>query len=356
MTLSDIVHWRVRRVGRFALLAVRSGPMQKVVGADLSNVEAPKAEFQPSVELSPSAVATAKPQMANQSLKAIGLMCLAWISFAGIDVSAKYLTTVYAMPVPQVVWARFLGQFAAIVLVMGLAALPGLLASQKPGFQLLRSLLLLGSTLANFIALQYLRIDQTTTISFLTPLSVALLAGPFLGEWVGWRRVIAILVGFSGVLVAVRPGFTEVHPAFLIALMSMGCYALFSLLTRYLSPYDKPEVTLFYSMLAGTFLVAPVAWTVWVAPPDRTALLLLCTIGVWGAIGHYLFIIAHKYAPAAVIAPFVYIALLSHSGAGYVVFGHVPDVWTLSGAAIVIASGLYLIHRERIRANLESVT
>jgi drug/metabolite transporter (DMT)-like permease len=297
-----------------------------------------------------------KEQIASQPLKAIGLMCLAWISFAGIDVSAKYLTTVYAVPVPQIVWARFLGQFAVIILVMGLAALPKLLASQKPGFQLIRSLLLLGSTLANFIALQYLRIDQTTTISFLTPLTVALLAGPFLGEWVGWRRVIAILVGFAGVLVAVRPGFTEVHPAFLVALGSMCCYALFSLLTRYLSPHDKPEVTLFYSMLAGTFLVAPFALAAWVTPPDRTAMILLMTIGIWGAIGHYLFIIAHKYAPAAVIAPFVYIALLSHSGAGYLVFDQVPDIWTLAGAAIVILSGLYIFHRERVRATAESKT
>jgi drug/metabolite transporter (DMT)-like permease len=323
--------------------------MQKVAGIQSSPDASP-----PEPLAGRKQMASGKQQMANQPLKAIGLMCLAWVSFAGIDVSAKYLTTVYALPVPQIVWARFLGQFAAIILVMGLTALPGLLASHKPGFQLLRSVLLLGSTLANFIALQYLRVDQTTTISFLTPLTVALLAGPFLGEWVGWRRIVAILVGFSGVLVAVRPGFAEVHPAFLIALMSMGCYALFSLLTRYLSPHDKPEVTLFYSMLAGTFLVAPVALSVWVAPPDRTALILLCTIGIWGAVGHYLFIIAHKYAPAAVISPFVYIALLSHSGAAYLVFGHVPDVWTLAGAAIVIASGLYIIHRERVRAATES--
>jgi drug/metabolite transporter (DMT)-like permease len=327
--------------------------MQKTVGETLSE-ETFGSTRSPVVEPSIKPSATPKLQVANQPLKAIGLMCLAWVSFAGIDVSAKYLSTIYAIPVPQVVWARFMGQFAVIVLVMGLAALPRLLASSKPGYQLLRSLLLLGSTLANFLALQYLRIDQTTTISFLTPLTVALLAGPFLGEWVGWRRVVAILIGFCGVLVAVRPGFAEVHPAFLIALGSMGCYALFSLLTRYLSPHDPAEVTLFYSMLAGVFLIAPFAWTVWIAPPDQTALILLCTIGIWGAVGHYLFIIAHRYAPAAVIAPFVYIALISHSGAGYLVFGQVPDGWTLAGAGIVIVSGLYIIHRERVRAVPES--
>lgn len=294
-------------------------------------------------------------QIASQPLKAIALMCVAWVSFAGIDVSAKYLTTVYALPMPQIVWARFLGQFGVIVAVMGLAALPRLLSSQKPAHQLLRSLLLLGSTIGNFIALKYLRLDQTTTITFLTPLTVALLAGPFLGEWAGWRRFMAIMVGFCGILVAIRPGVAEVHPAFLVAIASMSCYALFSLSTRYLSPYDPPEVTLFYSLLAGTFLVAPFAWTAWVAPPDLTAAILLCTMGVWAAIGHYLFIIAHRYAPAAVIAPFVYIALISHSGAGYLVFGHVPDAWTLAGAVIVIGSGLYIIHRERVLGRLAKV-
>jgi drug/metabolite transporter (DMT)-like permease len=286
--------------------------------------------------------------VASQPLKAIGLMCVAWFAFAGIDVSAKYLATVYALPMPQVVWARFIGQFWVIVLVMGLTAVPRLLRSQVPARQLLRSCLLLGSTVTNFFALKYLRLDQTTTIAFLTPLTVALLAGPILGEWVGWRRFTAILVGFCGILVAMRPGIAEVHPAFLFALASMSCYALFSLLTRNLSAYDPPEVTLFYSLLAGSFLVAPFAWAVWVPLPDTTALLLLCGMGVWAAIGHYLFIVAHRYAPASVIAPFVYISLISHSGAGYLAFGHVPDGWTLAGAVIVIASGLYIIHRERV--------
>jgi drug/metabolite transporter (DMT)-like permease len=297
-----------------------------------------------------AALVAKNQQVASQPLKAIGLMCLAWALFAGIDVSAKYLTTVSGLPMPQIVWSRFFGQFVVIILMMGLTSLPRLLASQKPMLQVGRSLLLLGSTIGNFIALKYLRMDQTTTIAFLNPLVVALLAGPLLGEWVGWRRMVAILVGFCGILVAVRPGFVEVHPAFLFAFASMSCYAVFSLLTRHLSPYDPTEVTLFYSLFAGTFLMAPFAWAAWVTPPDQMALLVLCTMGVWAGAGHYLFIVAHRYAPAAVIAPFVYIALLTHSGAGYLVFGHVPDAWTLAGAAIVIASGLYLIHRERVRA------
>lgn len=289
-------------------------------------------------------------QAAPQTVKAILLMCVAWAAFAGIDTSAKYLAQTYQLPTAQIIWSRFIGQFAAIVLVMGLASLPRLLRSTMPGLQLTRSILLLGSTAANFVAMQHLRLDQTTTILFLTPLTVALLAGPILGEWVGWRRMIAILVGFVGVLVAVRPGFGGMHWMAIFSFASMIAYAFFSLLTRYLAPHDPPEVTLFYSLMAGTFILAPVAIAQWMPVPDLTAALLLATIGLWAAIGHYLFIIAHRYAPAATIAPFVYIAILTHSLAGYLVFNDVPDQWTLGGAAIVVSSGLYLLHRERIRA------
>ncbi|MFM2422744.1 MAG: hypothetical protein RL291_1274, partial [Pseudomonadota bacterium] len=120
--------------------------------------------------------------------------------------------------------------------------------------------------------------------------------------------------------------------------------------TRHLSPHDPTEVTLFYSLFAGTFVFAPFALAQWVAPPDTRALILLMTIGLWGTVGHYLFILAHRYAPAATVAPFVYVAIITHSITGYVIFDDVPDAWTLVGAAIVIASGLYLLHRERVRA------
>ena len=148
-------------------------------------------------------------------LRAIGLMCIAWVLFACLDTTAKYLGSATDLPAAQVVWMRFLGQFLAMVAVLGIIAIPRLLQTQKLKTQIARSFLLLGSTTFNFLALKHLRLDQTTTVGFLTPLTVALLAGPMLGEWIGWRRALAILVGFGGILVAIRPGFTEVPPAFL---------------------------------------------------------------------------------------------------------------------------------------------
>ena len=236
---------------------------------------------------------------ASRPLRAIGLMCVAWVLFACLDTTVKYLGTFTPLPASQVIWMRFLGQFLAMVALLGLLAVPSLLRTRKLAVQLVRSLLMLASTAFNFLALRHLRLDQTTTIGFLTPLTVALLAGPLLGEWIGWRRAIGIAVGFAGILLALRPGVTAMHPAVLLSLAGMLCYAVFSISTRYLAPYDRAEVTLFYSLLAGSLIVAPFALAEWVWPADRFIWLLLLSMGAYGGLGHYLFILAHRYAPAS---------------------------------------------------------
>jgi drug/metabolite transporter (DMT)-like permease len=287
-------------------------------------------------------------QPAPNVLKGIGLMLIALVVFSCLDTTAKYMATVVELPLPQVVWLRFVSQFMLIALLMGIVSLPRLLLTRKIWHQALRSCLMLGSTLLNFIALKTLRLDQTQTIAFLAPFIVALLAGPFLGEWIRWRRMLAILVGFSGILVAVRPGYGALEPGMIFAMGSMLCYAVFMLLTRYLAAYDPPEVTLFYSLIAGTFVMAPFALADWVWPQDALTWLLLVSMGFWGGLGHFIFILAYRHAPASVLAPFIYLGLITHGTGGYLVFGQVPDAWTLAGAAIVIASGIYMVHRERV--------
>jgi drug/metabolite transporter (DMT)-like permease len=300
------------------------------------------------------AIEFAAPQAQSQPLRAISLMCLACGLFACLDTTAKYLVVVTDLPVGQLVWMRYLGQFVAMVITLGLVAVPSLVRTTRLRQQLLRSLLLLVSTGCNFLALRHLRLDQTTTIGFLTPMMVAALAGPVLGEWIGWRRAVGIAVGFAGILLALRPGVNEFHPAFLFAFCGMFAYAAFSLITRYLAPYDAAEVTLFYSLVAGAFLVAPFALTTWVWPTPFGWALMLST-GIYGGLGHYLFILAHRYAPASTVVPFIYITLITHSTGGYLVFGQLPDAWTLGGAAIVVLSGLYLLHRERVTLRAAAV-
>lgn len=292
---------------------------------------------------------------AANPVRAIMLMCIASALFACLDTTAKYLVVTTQVPLSEVVWLRYLGQLVAMVAVLGLISVPKLLNTQRIGAQLVRSCLLLSSTAFNFVALRHLRLDQTTTIGFLTPLMVAALAGPLLGEWIGWRRTVAIVIGFGGVMLAVRPGFTGLHPAFLFAFGSMLSYAFFSLITRYLAAYDSSETTLFYSLFAGTFLVAPFAIMDWLWPDNWQTWLLLMSMGLYGALGHYLFIVAHRLAPASRVVPFIYVTLITHSAGGFLVFGDVPDSWTLVGAAVVIGSGLYLFHRERVTARAEAV-
>lgn len=296
------------------------------------------------------ATATRRYATTSNPMRGIGLICLATALFSGLDATAKYLGTIAGLPTPQIVWIRFLGQFGAIILAFGLFALPRLWSSQKPWLQLARSALLLASTVTNFVAMQTLRLDQLVTVGFLTPLAVALLSGPLLGEWIGWRRLVAILVGFSGILIAVRPGFTTFEPAFLIAFGNVIAYALFQILTRHLSPYDPPETTLFFSMLFGAFLMAPVAWNVWEWPQTAAVWGLLASMGVWAALGHGLLIVAYRYADTNTLAPFIYVSLITHTLAGWLVFGQVPDLWTLAGALVIIGSGLYVLWREQVRA------
>ncbi|MBS0242228.1 MAG: DMT family transporter [Proteobacteria bacterium] len=299
------------------------------------------------IPAAPRAQPLASPP-SQQPLKGIGLMCLALAFFACLDTTAKYMGTMAQLPVAQVVWLRFVSQFVLMLMVAGILAVPKLLATQRIWHQLFRSSLMLGSTLLNFLALRTLRLDQAQTVYFLAPFTVALLSGPFLGEWVGWRRMTAILVGFSGILVVVRPGIAEFEPALILAFGSMLCYAAFMLLTRYLASFDAPMVTLFYSLLAGAFIMAPAALLQWVWPKDFVTWLLLVSMGFWGGLGHFIFIIAYRFAPASTLAPFIYLGLLTHSTAGWLVFNQVPDRWTLMGASIVIASGIYLLHRERV--------
>ncbi|MCC7252697.1 DMT family transporter [Hyphomicrobium sp.] len=289
-------------------------------------------------------------EIARRRLQAIGLMLMAVVLFSGLDTTAKYLVTREGLGMGQVVWSRFIGQFALLFLLVpafGVMSTKALFTTSRLGWQLVRSVLMVGTTAFNFLALEYLRLDQTITIVFLAPLVVALLAGPLLGEWVGRRRVAAVMVGFVGVLIAVRPGFGVMHPAVLYAFAAMLAYAFFMLLTRHMARFDPPLVTLFYSMFVGAIGGIPFAIADWQTPSHALAWVLLGALGILGGLGHWLFLHAYRLAPASAIAPFLYMQLLTMVAFGFAVFGDLPDLWTLAGATLIVASGVYLVHRER---------
>jgi drug/metabolite transporter (DMT)-like permease len=283
----------------------------------------------------------------NHRLRAIGFMGLATLCFAALDSTGKYLIVKLGVPVIEVSWLRFVGHIVFNAVALWPLAFTPSLRSAKPMVQIFRSGLMVVTTGFNFLALRYLQLDQTITIFFLTPLLVAALAGPLLGEWVGWHRMLAIIAGFFGVLLVMHPGIGSVHWAMLIALIATLGYAVYNIATRYLAAFDPATVTQTYTPLVGAIVLAAPALAAWQWPADGFETLLLASLGFWGGLGHWFLILAHREAPAPVLAPFIYVGLIWMSALGFFVFGDVPTLWTLSGAAVVIVSGLYLLARER---------
>ena len=298
-----------------------------------------------------------KPELAAQARDAararrdrligIALMCGAVATFSCLDTTAKYLGR--HIDVVQVVWARYTFAFLLTLLISNPLRRPRLLRTGRPVLQVTRAAILLGSTALNFFALKYLRLDQVLAITFSTPFFVAALSGPVLGEWVGARRWAAIGTGFFGIMVITRPGFGVMHPAALLAILATLSYAVYMLSTRLLSRVDSNDTTLFYSKFVGAAVMLPVVPFFW-HTPDLFQFALMMMAGALASFGHYMLIVAHRHAPASVLSSFIYSQLVWVVMLGYAVFGDVPDGYTLACAAsIVIASGLYIFHRERIR-------
>lgn len=277
----------------------------------------------------------------------IGLMCAALAVFSVLDASAKWIAD--HMDALQGVWARYA---VSVVLVMALLnpwSRPGVMKTRAPKLQAIRSLMLLLSTVFNFLALQYLQLAEAMTLVFAAPLLIALLSGPFLGEWPGPRRLAAIAVGFLGVLIVMRPGVGGLHPAAFLTLAGVVCYAFYNLLTRKLASVDSSETTMVYSGVAGIVLMTPLMPFIWTTPASPLIWAVMLLMGACGAFGHWMVIGAHRRAPATVLAPLMYTQLIWMLILGWLVFGQWPDRWTLAGGAVVVASGLYIIYRERVR-------
>ena len=278
-------------------------------------------------------------------------MALAVVFFAGLDSSAKYLSR--TLPAVEVVWARYLGAAMVAAAATRVFARPRVLRSRRPGLQALRSVLLLGSTVANFFALRKLQLAETSTIAFLSPIFIALLSGPLLGEWPGRARLAAIAVGFVGVVAATRPGAGAFQPVVLVAVAGALCNAGYSLATRGVAGRDNGRTTLLWTQFAGLVALTPLVPWIWTAPADARGWAVMAGLGAFGAIGHALLIKAHQLAPASVLAPFGYSQLLWMIASGYFVFGDWPPATTLLGAGLVVGCGLFLLFHERRSATLK---
>jgi drug/metabolite transporter (DMT)-like permease len=294
--------------------------------------------------------AAAAAEDRRMRILAIALMCATMLCFTGLDTSSKWLGL--RLPTAQIVWARYTSATLIALLATRPWSHPGVFRSRRPGLQALRSLLLLGSTAAVVIALRSLQLAETATISFLTPIFVALLAGPLLGERVGGERMIAIVIGFLGVVIATRPGTSAFQPAVLVAIAGVVCNSGYVLATRKLAGVDSAQTTLLWTQAAGLLFLTPLLPWVWQQPPSLQVWLVMAGLGVFAAAGHGLLIVAHQYAPAPVLTPFSYTQLIWMIISGLVVFGDWPPAATLLGAALVVACGAWLALRERAGARI----
>ncbi len=267
--------------------------------------------------------------------------------FACLDTTAKWVNRT-GDPL-QTACFRYIGSFILVAVACHRWTAGPVARSRHLGLQVARALGMVTATLLSFFALRRLPLTQATSITFAAPLIVALMAGPVLGETLGRHRVGAIAVGFLGVLVVTRPWSGAVHPAMLLAFGTALANASYALITRLLAGRDPPLTTLFYTGVVGGLLVLPLLPFVWAPPKDPAVWLALAALGVFGGLGQWLLIMAHQRAPASTLAPFFYAQLLGATLLGWLVFGELPDRWTLAGGAIVACSGLYLLRRERIR-------
>jgi drug/metabolite transporter (DMT)-like permease len=283
----------------------------------------------------------------SDALRAILLMCLGVSMFPFLNTCAKLLTAHY--PVSEIVWARFAGHLMVMLAVL----LPSrgwlIFRAHRPTIQIARSFLLLGSTAFFVSAIGRVPLATASAIGFSSPIIVTALSVPLLGESVGPRRWGAVLVGFIGVLIVIRPGSSLLSPATLLLLGSASCYALYQIATRRGGAHDSAETGIIYAALVGTLVTSAIVPFSFEMPHRFVDAALLASLGVFGGVGHYFVIQAFRLGPAAVISPFGYLELVGTATLGYLVFGNFPDSWTWAGAGLIVASGVYIAIREHRR-------
>ncbi len=270
----------------------------------------------------------------------------ATVLFSLSDTMAKYLTaSIPAVEYTTVRYAVFVAMAASPLMRRRHVSL----RSRRPGLQLLRGIGGLGSALGFILSLHYLPIADATAINFVTPLMVTVLAVPVLGEVVSGRGWLAVLTGFAGVLIVVRPGIGGLHPAVLLVLLSASFWCMSLLLTRRLVGVDPSTVTLLWTAVTG-FVLLLCALPFFAQPLSVSQALACAGVGVIASAGQWLALLAYRHARATVLAPLSYGQLIWSSALGYLVFGAVPDRWVLAGAVVIAASGLAVVHLERVRA------
>lgn len=277
----------------------------------------------------------------------IVMMLGAWLFFSVVDVGAKWLA-VAGIPAVQLAFMRYAGHFAISIAVIAKGGVDAERFKTDHLWQVVsRALLLVSATVSNFYALQFLPLTVVSAVMFSSPVVVCFLSVTFLKEHVGPWRWGAIILGFIGVLIVVRPFGTVFHPTMLMIIYNATALALYSLMTRRLSGIVAVDTMQFYMGLVGTSILLPFALWAWVQPDTAFGLIVLIGLGVFGWAGHQLLTNAHRFGTANQLMPFTYSFLIYVAIWGYLFFGSVPDAGTIVGALVIMCAGLIIWKREQ---------
>jgi len=282
-------------------------------------------------------------------MKAITFNLLAWVMLPIMDGFAKYLST--DLPVLQITWARYFFTVAFTFPIMLFFYRSQLKWSDKPKLQFIRGLILLTANICFFYSISVISLAKALTLAFVAPLIVTAFSPIFLGEKVGVKRWSAVIVGFVGSLVVIRPGFVEINLASLAALGTGIMYGFYLIITRKLSTSDNPLLTLLLTGVVGAIIISCIMPFVW-AQPTINQWSMMAAIGIFACIGHLFLILSLKYADASKLAPFSYFEIITNIIIGYYFFSDFPDNWTFLGLFIIVLSGIYISRRENLTKKL----
>ena len=288
------------------------------------------------------------PPPADRILRAIVSTIVAMACFSVLNAMSKTLST-SGYPVIEVIWARYVFAFIFMLVMFLPRNGRGLFTIRRLWTQVVRGLLLFFSSYFYFHGVVYLSLATAASISLTSPLIVTALSSRLLGEPVGPRRWAAVVVGFAGAVIIVRPGHADFDWHILWVVASTICSAFYQLFSRRYGQAERPDASATVATIVGTIAASPFVPLEWVMPASLWHFVLFVGMGVMAGTGHYFLTIAYSQAPAAVVSPFNYTQLIGAAVLGYLIFDESPDVWTWAGAAVIIASGLYVGYRERVR-------
>ncbi len=286
------------------------------------------------------------------SARGILMMITAMFMFSFIDAQAKVLSQ--HLPVLQIAWARHFGLLIVVAVFFWPRNGRAVLRSSRPGLQVLRGVMVVSSTVLFLVAISFVPLADAVAVSFVAPLVVTALGSLLLKERAGIRRWIAVLVGFAATIIIIRPGMGVLHPAALLVLGAASLFGLYQIMARFLSDTDDAATTLSYTAITGAVILTLALPFVWVWPDSLLHAAMLAGLGLWAAAAELAVIKAFEAAPGAVVAPFQYTMIVWATIYGFVLFADLPDAWTLAGAAILVATGLFSFFREAPTAGTAS--